>query len=82
MYTPEQIENLIKPFGLSLTTLPKADKTSIAYDISRHYAAIEGARNWGNKNDLLTSNMVMCDFICHQSDVIELLCSALEKANI
>ena len=82
MTTPDEIEALLKPYGLSLKERPKATKDSFAYEEHDRNIAWDMACIWQDEHIDYKSDVDVCtDFICHQSDVIELLCNTLKWAN-
>ncbi len=78
-WAEEDIEKLIQPYGLSLSRLPITKDTHYAYIREDHDKAIEMTEKW-ERFGVFENISVLCDFICHQSDVINLLCKALEKS--
>lgn len=74
--THREIENLIRLHDVTISDLPQPDGNKTAYDFARCVVAEDMSRIWhgGGWNS-------MPDFICHQSDVIERLCDALQSAN-
>lgn len=85
MFTPDEINSILKPWGDSLDKRPVPSEDDYAYEDSDRKRALEMATKWEGgyrpmNLDTIMSN-VLCDFICHQSDVIEMLCHALSFAN-
>lgn len=76
--TPEQIEEMLKPYGLTLSDLPKPSIDHYAYEPKDRKTASSLAFHWQGQNGWCES--ALSDFICHQCDVIELLVSALSIA--
>ena len=82
MMTPEQIEALLKPHNCSLKTLPISDGQDYAYEERDRKTAFQTAKKWqGSNYNIFNPDTAEEDFICHQSDVIEILCQALSIAN-
>ena len=82
MTTPEQIEALLKPHNCSLKALPVSDGQDYAYEERDRKTAFQMAKKWqGSNYNIFNPDMAEEDFICHQSDVIEILCQALSIAN-
>ncbi len=85
-HTAEDIERLIKPYGFTLSDLPvpvydeETEHYNSAYEDKDHKIAWIKARIFGC-SDVLLNTTTLSDFVCHQSDVIELLCMALEASN-
>ena len=77
--TPEQIEEMLKPYGLTLSELPKPNALRFAYERKDMETATKLAEDWEGKQSWREDSM--SDFICHQCDVIELLMTALSIAN-
>ena len=77
--TPEQIEEMLKPYGLTLSDLPKPSIDHYAYEPKDRKTASSLASNWQGQSGW--GEYALSDFICHQCDVIELLMSALSIAN-
>ena len=77
--TPEQIEEMLKPYGLTLSDLPKPSIDHYAYGYRDRNEASSLALNWQGQSEW--AEYALSDFICHQCDVIELLVSALSVAN-
>lgn len=85
MFTPDEINSILKPWGDSLDKRPVPSEDDYAYEESDRKRALEMATKWEGgyrpmNLDTIMSN-VLCDFICHQSDVIEMLAHALSFAN-
>ena len=82
MFTREQINELLKPWGSSLDERPTPSKDYFAYEESDRKRAWDMANYWQEKHiGVMMSTEVLQDFICHQSDVIEMLAHALNFAN-
>lgn len=83
MTKPNEIEELLKPYGLSLKERPYPSEKGYAYEQSDRKRAVNMAINWQeqNHNNDYGYDGARDDFICHQSDVIELLINALKWAN-
>ena len=81
MFTREQINELLKPWGSSLDERPIA-VDGYAYGKHDHMEARKMANNWvGDYYSSTLEVQALADFICHQSDVIEMLAHALSFAN-
>lgn len=80
MTSKERIEELVNYFGETLEDLPKPNKESSAYDEADLCAAKARAAEWDLTEYFDSNRETLCDFICHQSDVIEKLVKALETA--
>ena len=78
MTLKERIEELLNYFGETLEDLPKGEPSSYAYDRTKIGNACKIATDWHERNN--PAGFDTCDFICHQSDVIEKLVKALETA--
>ena len=77
MTPTRHIENLLGIYGETLDDLPTAGPKSYAYDwIQKQEAKNRAFQFAGTKKKI----DYQADFICHQSDVIEKLVTALEKA--
>lgn len=76
--TPEQIEEMLKPYGLSLSGLPRPSIDHYAYEDKDRKTASSLAFKWQGQSGWCEN--ALSDFICHQCDVIELLMSALSFA--
>lgn len=84
MFTKEQIANQLKPWGISLDEELARPDAGFAYELKDRETAYKMAHSWhGIHNVLSDPGLEQCllDFICHQSDVIELLTRALSYAN-
>ena len=79
MTTPEKIEELLKPYGLTLKDLPAVTPDDWAYEPKERTWAMEMVKNWTDGRMSYVPAPI-ADFICHQSDVIELLVKALSMA--
>ena len=86
--TPPEIEKLLNEYGLSLSGLPKPTLVDFAYENIDLNTASNMALNWqqdaDESDDCIDEYYLECAykaFICHQSDVIELLVSALQMAS-
>ena len=77
--TPEKIEELLRPYKYTLRALPRPGD-DWAYDVKDRVDAIERALAWQDTKDEKDFEESVADFICHQSDVIEMLTRALELA--
>lgn len=80
MFTKEQINELLSPWDMSVDERPKPNG-DYAYEKSDRRTAYAMAKEWGGVSIPLDPDGVMEDFICHQSDVIEMLARALSFAN-
>ena len=82
MTTPEQIEALLEPHKGTLKELPVPNEQDYAYESKDRIWAAQAAQKWqGSHYDFFYDAAAKSDFICHQSDVIELLVQALSIAN-
>ena len=81
MFTREQINELLKPWESSLDERPLPTKDSFAYENTDRMKAWDMAVYWRGDAFPKKDIGVCLDFICHQSDVIELLAHALSFAN-
>ena len=82
MFTREQINELLKPWGSSLNERPLPTKHYYAYEELDRKRAWNMAYDWQDKHiGLMDSKDICTDFICHQSDVIEMLAHTLSFAN-
>lgn len=83
MTTAKEIEELLRPYGLSLMELPVPSKDGFAYEEADRTKLKKVAIGWEGKHFFKFEDTIRAreDFMCHQSDVIELLCSALKWAN-
>lgn len=81
MTTSEQINNLIELYGKSLSEI-RIPNTDFAYEKTERKNAHDMAKEWQGEHYKSTeAKSALEDFICHQSDVIEILCSCLKWAN-
>jgi hypothetical protein len=84
MFTKEQIANQLKPWGIYLDEELPRPYAGFAYELKDRETAFKMAYDWHDINNILSaagSDQRLLDFICHQSDVIELLTRALSYAN-
>lgn len=81
--TPDEIEALLNAYGYSLNVLPRPTNKEFAYTLGdREDAAFRASKFAASKpNNAKDAIEEVFDFICHQSDVIELLIKALKVAN-
>lgn len=81
--TPDEIEALLNVYGYSLNVLPRPTNEEFAYTLEdREDAAFRASEFAISKpNNAKDAIEEVFDFICHQSDVIELLIKALKVAN-
>lgn len=80
MFTREQINELLKPWGSSLDERPSPTEDNFAYEQIARKRAWEMANTWQGEHFALIGDVCL-DFICHQSDAIEMLAHALSFAN-
>lgn len=84
MFTKDELNEILKPWGTSIDNrpVPKVQQINYAYSEQDRKKAYDMACRWhGNYHDVVTSNDTLTDFICHQSDIIEMLANALGFAN-
>lgn len=84
MVTKDEINKVLKPWGNSVDNRPVPNPLShnYAYSAQDRKTAYNMACRWhGDYHDAAISNDTLTDFICHQSDVIEMLANALGFAN-
>jgi len=86
MSTPEQIEELIQKYGFSLNDLPKPTASEYGYEPKDRVACASNAIKWqceetGKETLDFDERNAYADFICHQSDVIEILVKCLGFCN-
>ena len=82
MFTKEQINKILEPWDSSIDERPVPTRNDFAYDESARDKATQMALRWQDEHLSPFSDAEMyADFICHQSDVIEMLAHALSFAN-
>ena len=84
MFTKDELNEILKPWENSVDNRPTPGQANDGYAYSKQERkkAYQMACYWhGNYHDAAISNDTLTDFICHQSDVIEMLANALGFAN-
>ena len=84
MFTKDELNEILKPWGNSVDNRPTPGQADDGYAYSKpeRKRAYQMARQWQNgHHNPLESDETITDFICHQSDVIEMLANALGFAN-
>ena len=77
MNADERIEKLLNRFGQTISDLPKPTTELYAYESSTRLKASCTARNWENGKHVYSTYY---DYICHLTDVIDRMETALETA--
>ena len=82
MFTKEQINEILRPWDSSMDERPTPTTEDYAYDKTDREKAWMMAHDWQEPHIvMMDDDETMEDFICHQSDVIEMLAHALSFAN-
>ena len=81
MFTANDINELLKPWSASLDERPVPTNNDYAYEEKNRQTAWDMASKWEGEGVVYPDCQTLCDFICHQSDVIEMLAHALSFAN-
>ena len=83
MFTDEQINEILAPWGASLKERPVPSAESYAYEpkdrLTARKTAIQWQKDHGNAD--VGMDAARDDFICHQADIIYMLAHALSFAN-
>ena len=83
MFTDEQINEILAPWGASLKERPVPSIDNYAYEPKDRLAARDTAIQWqkDHGNTDIGMDASRDDFICHQADIIYMLAHALSFAN-
>ena len=83
MFTDEQINEILAPWGASLQERPVPSAQGYAYEQKDRNTARDTAIQWqkDHQNADIGIDASRDDFICHQADIIFMLAHALSCAN-
>ena len=83
MFTDEQLNEILAPWGSSINERPIPSPEGYAYEQKNRKTACEIAIQWqkAHGNADIGMDAPRDDFICHQEDIIYMLAHALSFAN-